>query len=488
MFDSPLIEVAIGLSFVFLLLSLLVSSVCELLAGFFRWRSQYLWAGLETLLQSSEARSRLYSHPLIQGLAPMKVMPRPISSWLGSLGLIPGAGPSYIPSRTFALAVMDVIREPHVVAASVEARINAMIDAGSRNPSAVAPSLAQLLRDTGSDPALASLKPRLDQLRARLFPSIDPDVLGVLSAEVEQVVGGLPTGTQASVAPVFEWLKQAPRARNYVELRAALADAIAAMPMTTPGARECHTTLEGILARFSHGSPDEIVRELKQFVANSKEFRHALDQASESMKGLAGSLGPLFEASAGDVDRFRSNVESWFDAGMDRVSGAYKRHTLAWQAAIGLVLALAMNIDALQIARSLWRDPALRQVLTAQAEAAANSAERQIEGSAEQRFNELRGQIGSLGLPLGWRRCETTDVDGGGPLSANLAPPLIWCAQGGWSWLGLLPMVLGWCLTAAAVSLGAPFWFDTLKRFVSIRSSGKAPDDARPAAQRSLPN
>jgi hypothetical protein len=40
------------------------------------------------------------------------------------------------------------------------------------------------------------------------------------------------------------------------------------------------------------------------------------------------------------------------------------------------------------------------------------------------------------------------------------------------------PMLLGWLITASAMSLGAPFWFDILKRFVSIRSAGKAPEEA----------
>jgi hypothetical protein len=44
--------------------------------------------------------------------------------------------------------------------------------------------------------------------------------------------------------------------------------------------------------------------------------------------------------------------------------------------------------------------------------------------------------------------------------------------------LGMWPMLLGWLITASAMSLGAPFWFDILKRFVSIRSAGKAPEEA----------
>ncbi len=36
---------------------------------------------------------------------------------------------------------------------------------------------------------------------------------------------------------------------------------------------------------------------------------------------------------------------------------------------------------------------------------------------------------------------------------------------------------LGWLLTALAISLGAPFWFDLLNRFIALRNAGKKPDD-----------
>jgi hypothetical protein len=37
-------------------------------------------------------------------------------------------------------------------------------------------------------------------------------------------------------------------------------------------------------------------------------------------------------------------------------------------------------------------------------------------------------------------------------------------------------MVLGWVITALAISLGAPFWFDLLQKLLRLRSSGQRPD------------
>ena len=50
-----------------------------------------------------------------------------------------------------------------------------------------------------------------------------------------------------------------------------------------------------------------------------------------------------------------------------------KRHINYVQGAIAMGLAIVMNVDALQITRTLWREPTLRQTLIAQAEAFAKS-------------------------------------------------------------------------------------------------------------------
>jgi hypothetical protein len=40
----------------------------------------------------------------------------------------------------------------------------------------------------------------------------------------------------------------------------------------------------------------------------------------------------------------------------------------------------------------------------------------------------------------------------------------------------ILSMLLGWIITGLAITLGAPFWFDLLKKLIQIRGSGSRPD------------
>jgi hypothetical protein len=63
-------------------------------------------------------------------------------------------------------------------------------------------------------------------------------------------------------------------------------------------------------------------------------------------------------------------------------------------------------------------------------------------------------------LPVGWK----------GSYKNNLK--YLWENKkaGGWRLLQLFP---GWLITALAISLGAPFWFDLLNKFMVVRSTVK---------------
>lgn len=91
MFSFAILEVAIGLVFVYLLLSLICSAVNEWVAGKLRLRADTLQKGIAKLLQG-ELAAEVLKHPLINGVTENATR-----------------GPSYIPPRLFATALMDVI-------------------------------------------------------------------------------------------------------------------------------------------------------------------------------------------------------------------------------------------------------------------------------------------------------------------------------------------------------------------------------------------
>lgn len=104
---SGILEVVIGLAFIFLLLSLLVSAAVEYLEMWLRKRGRLLRFGLMELLDQAHQTSKsdklvddLYRNPLIYSLY-KKDRPDPGGPLRG------GNLPSYIPPNAFALALID---------------------------------------------------------------------------------------------------------------------------------------------------------------------------------------------------------------------------------------------------------------------------------------------------------------------------------------------------------------------------------------------
>ena len=152
----------------------------------------------------------------------------------------------------------------------------------------------------------------------------------------------------------------------------------------------------------------------------------------------------------------RKNVELWFDDVMDRVSGWYKRKAQWTLLVFAVLVTCATNVDCINLATTLWQSPALR---TALAESAASyQPGAQADPEQKETLDELRARLDKLsaqGLPLGWA----------GDKVLSSPEPKQW-----------LTKLAGLLLTALAVSLGAPFWFDLLSKFVNIRGAGVKPD------------
>jgi hypothetical protein len=104
MFGSTVLEVCIGLTLVYLLLSLVCSSINEFIGRLMSWRSRMLEAGIKAMLQglkdskNQDVGTKIFANPLIKGLIGEKM------AWTRR-----DLKPTYIPSRTFALALLDIV-------------------------------------------------------------------------------------------------------------------------------------------------------------------------------------------------------------------------------------------------------------------------------------------------------------------------------------------------------------------------------------------
>jgi len=237
----------------------------------------------------------------------------------------------------------------------------------------------------------------------------------------------------------------------------------------------------------------------------------------ENNDALKKALLPMIDEAEGRIEVFQQNVATWFDGAMDRTSGSYKRwiHRLTFWA--GFAVALAFNVNSLQLIDNLWRDPVARAGLVAQASQTAQAtdardAQAQLtlpaptpaEGEASGYVDEGSGAASecncdgsenaaelaqNLPLPIGWNQ-ESLCALVHEPLT-SLPPskrPASTCQtpyRSGWSaTVKIFLTLLGLAITGLAVSLGSPFWFGILQSVTNIRSTGIKPDRADGTVQK----
>ena len=371
MFNTSILDVAIGMVFIYLLLSLLCTATNEFIELLLKKRATDLERGIRELLSpdspsgAKDIVEKIYNHPLVNGLYGGTYKKSGIESALRYIKRT--QLPSYIPARNFALALMDIV-----------------------------------------------------------LPS---------------TVGGEQSGATGATSPV----------------------SAAAPPPTSAS-----TALVPLSA----------LRNELQKVDNPQVQR---------------ALTTLIDAAAGDVARVRANIEDWYNSSMDRVSGWYKRRTYVTVLVLGFLAAIAFNADSVLMVRRLASDRALRDSLVQSAilyaqEAAKPSATEAAttsstapatptpspkpcweaacandQNSPQCRLKKAQCEIQGLGLPIGWH----SETD----------PRLSWNDRKLTE--HVQDHLFGWLLTSLAISLGAPFWFDVLNKFIVIRSTVKPKEKSR---------
>ena len=143
-----------------------------------------------------------------------------------------------------------------------------------------------------------------------------------------------------------------------------------------------------------------------------------------------------------DLQQLQLNLEAWYNSAMDRVSGWYKRSSQFILLLLGLVMAIALNINSMHIGSMLYHDRTERDLMVASAQRASSAPPMNYQAAA--------ADIGDLDALIGWHLGVGAELQQNGGSDA-----------------------VGWLLTAFAVSFGAPFWFDLLNRLIVIRSTVK---------------
>jgi hypothetical protein len=166
--------------------------------------------------------------------------------------------------------------------------------------------------------------------------------------------------------------------------------------------------------------------------------------------------------ASNDLEKFVQSVSVWIDSSLTMMGEMYKRNTQRNSFWIGLAMAISFNLDTVSITNHLYRDKEARETIAAYATDFGNKVKDDVIAKCNsltedapdcKAVDELRQGLlrrsGTFGkLPIGWG-------EGISAFSPTAVP--------------------GWLLTALAISLGAPFWFDLLNRLINIRHGMKRP-------------
>ena len=217
---------------------------------------------------------------------------------------------------------------------------------------------------------------------------------------------------------------------------------------------------------FSSVLFDTLLKEEQYDGENEEAVKEVLSKKIEEIKdpNLKHVLNQYLQEAKFKLPDFKLKIEEWYDEVMDRVSGWYKRNTQAILIFLGLFIAVAFDADTVNIFHELSNDPATRADLvrlvdeysatidTTNSETFTNSKFKgQLDDLIQEEFDAYFNRSEEK-LGLGWYEATT--------------PTEFW----GWFY-----KVLGWLVTAFAISLGAPFWFGLLKKIMNLRSSGGVP-------------
>lgn len=517
MLDLRFLDTAIGLIFIYSVLSLVCAGVGELFAALLNSRERNLHRGVRFLLGEGKLASegeaplplrraqrwiknthlgrllgykredtltaRFFAHPLIKSLR------------------ADGKKPSYIPRRSFSLALMSIVW-------AIEA--DPKSSSGSQTNATGAP---------GGAPAATSGVAATPAPAATTAPAATPP--------------GASFGTGIPIPPF---------AMN------AMAGASFAPPV--------NKFLQEL--RDNLGSGD---RTIPRRLLNDE---------------LRCTLSLLLEEAGGEFNKTRANIETWFDDSMESVSGWYKRKSQYFIIVVALFISVAANIDTVYLVKTLWKNRDARDALVAAAPelvksdaaraelakleatlsarpcaspvnqsgrtqlpmgdsptkppvnpitnsntnpfspqsvrqqnvggdvaggvrqegggASGNSpaSERQNTGEKVDNLSDTLAELKAAGLPIGWEydKAAAGEIERelrfpGYPWPLGDAAP--WAVLAAWGEQIRLHW-LGWLITTFALSLGAPFWFDILNKFIVIRSTVKPHEKSPPQTPKDAPN
>ena len=179
---------------------------------------------------------------------------------------------------------------------------------------------------------------------------------------------------------------------------------------------------------------------------------------SLKMSDLKTLMESFINSSGNDFEKLIKNIETWYNDYMDRVTGWFKVRTQKRMIWIAIPVAIIFNLNFLHIGKKLYSDKANTAIIASMAEKFQPPGIDTIKTTSDYKKavklkEDLIDSLQTANVPMGW-----------GPENKKYFTT---------NWFS---SIIGWLLMAAAMVMGAPFWYDLLNKLVNMRKAGLKPN------------
>ncbi|MEM7340177.1 MAG: hypothetical protein AAF467_16085 [Actinomycetota bacterium] len=431
MFDSVFVDIAIGLAVVFFVVSSLVAALNQWVSSVLNIRAKVLWNALANLLDPAPggtAGVASFDIPFMQSLmvfARSDRRPRLRRTLSNDASQV-------------ARTLDDLARSPIIAPLGGISRGRTTVD------HIPAPMMSAALMELATKARGAEVSRYLHEAReahARATAADNPDPEVVVTGWHEAANPGAlamaltDRGLSANLAQPIEASAAAWQAAIH------RADALA-------GAAALNNAMLAAVERIADANESAAVADLKALTASTP---------------VGAAVDSITTRAAAGTDAVIGELSAWFDTYMEEVRALYRKAARRILFLAGIAMAVALNINAIDLVEDLRLDSDRRTALTAAADSAAACEDDNVVTCAEQLVGELNPDAGS------------------GEMVDDITLPVFGQYVTPYEALGLwtddmpddnaVQVVAGWLLTGVAVSLGAPFWFDVVQRLSGYRRS-----------------
>ncbi|GAB1542678.1 hypothetical protein NUACC21_53520 [Scytonema sp. NUACC21] len=506
-----ILDIAIGLIFIYLIFGLLASEIQELIATLLQWRAQHLKKSIEILL-AGDVRSqdknhelnaviklanKLYENPLIQninqgGKGWFETLPRKLtwsmSSFYRSLiaplhngnkqtvfGQDKHTSPSYIPADIYATTLLEVLEIPKLVHWLTESRLE---NFKTERLGEIEVILNQLQQNIIKDEKFRLFLSQFDVD----FQELEKDYQNIVNSYKDNKIS-LITSVEIMGISLNRYINTFPAEISEHTEYGKILKKLEYYQQDIFGDYQQAMLIGGLQPDIKEvvGLIDKdsaVYQELNTFfdttdIAREQEFQEIKDlienlpkSVVENMAVLAKLAGVRVQTTREGINRLRQEIEIAFDSSMERASGVYKRNAKGVAILIGFTLAVAANADAFHMINRLSKDSALRSIIVQNAEKLSNPNINNFStvGDMKRLTNDADNILTAVSLPIGWNSSNLSQQFHLKPQEQLVVSPL-----------RVLRMVPGWVVSGLAISMGAPFWFDVLSKFMNVRNAGRRP-------------